>query len=203
MSSQIKRIGFDPKGGFMNQEINVNNQAAPRENVVAGIVGAFLFSLAGGVLWFVIYMVGFVAAISGLVGVICAIKGYALFAKKESIKGIIISSVIALGVIVLAWYFSIGYEIYNSYQELFMAGETDFTFTFFESMRLIPTFFDIPEVRSACLRDLLLGLVFCIVASVSYIINKIRSAKAANVAANVPFNAPVNEAQDQNNDTNA
>lgn len=203
MSSQIKRIGFDPKGGFMNQEINVNNQVAPRENVVAGIVGAFLFSLAGGVLWFVIYMVGFVAAISGLVGVICAIKGYALFAKKESIKGIIISSVIALGVIVLAWYFSIGYEIYNSYQELFMAGETDFTFTFFESMRLIPTFFDIPEVRSACLRDLLLGLVFCIVASVSYIINKIRSAKAANVAANVPFNAPVNEAQDQNNDTNA
>ena len=203
MSSQIKRIGFDPKGGFMNQEINVNNQAAPRENVVAGIVGAFLFSLAGGVLWFVIYMVGFVAAISGLVGVICAIKGYALFAKKESIKGIIISSVIALGVIVLAWYFSIGYEIYNSYQELFMAGESDFTVTFFESMRLIPTFFDIPEVRSACLRDLLLGLVFCIVASVSYIINKIRSAKAANVAANVPFNAPVNEAQDQNNDTNA
>lgn len=187
----------------MNQEINVNNQVAPRENVVAGIVGAFLFSLAGGVLWFVIYMIGFVAAISGLVGVICAIKGYAIFAKKESIKGIIIASVIALGVIVLAWYFSIGYEIYNSYQELFLAGEIDFTFTFFESMRLIPTFLDIPEVFSACLRDLLLGLVFCIVASVSYIINKIRSAKAAKIAANVTVNAPTTEAQDQNNDTNA
>ena len=55
------------------------------ENVLAGTVGAFLFALVGGVLWYVLYQIGFLAAISGIVGVICAIKGYSFFAKRESI----------------------------------------------------------------------------------------------------------------------
>ena len=36
----------------MNSEVNQKPEA--NENVVAGIVGAFLFSLAGGILWFVL-----------------------------------------------------------------------------------------------------------------------------------------------------
>ena len=62
------------------------NTIETRENTAAGIVGAFLFSLVGGILWFVLYQVGYLAAISGFVGVICAVKGYTFFskAKKES-----------------------------------------------------------------------------------------------------------------------
>ena len=47
-------------------------QAEPekRENVLGGIVGAFLFSLAGGVIWFQLDMVGFYAGISGLIGAV-------------------------------------------------------------------------------------------------------------------------------------
>ena len=65
-------------GKYMNNE-------KIRENVVAGIVGAFLFSLAGGILWFLLYLMGFVAGISGLVGAVCAVKGYSVFSKKESV----------------------------------------------------------------------------------------------------------------------
>ena len=54
-----------------------------RENVLAGIIGAFLFSLVGGILWFVLYQIGYVASISGLVGVVCAVKGYTFFAKAK------------------------------------------------------------------------------------------------------------------------
>ena len=36
------------------QGLYQNNNTEVKENVVAGIVGAFLFSLVGGVLWFVI-----------------------------------------------------------------------------------------------------------------------------------------------------
>ena len=86
----------------MNQQLNLNEQAPVYENVLAGIVGAFLFSLAGGVLWYVLYMIGILAAISGLVGAICAIKGYSLFAKKESVKGIVISVILSLVVMVIA-----------------------------------------------------------------------------------------------------
>ena len=61
------------------------------ENVVAGVVGAFLFSLVGGVLWFLLYQMGYIAAISGFIGIICAMKGYSFFSKGESKKGIIIN----------------------------------------------------------------------------------------------------------------
>ena len=74
----------------INNNLNENRQDEIKENVVAGIVGAFLFALAGGAVWFGLYMVGFIASISGLVGAVCAIKGYSVFAKKESVKGIII-----------------------------------------------------------------------------------------------------------------
>ena len=107
-----------------------NKTLDQNENMIAGIAGAFLFSLAGAVIYFLLYMVGYIAAISGLVGVVCAIKGYAIFAKKESIKGIVIASVISLLVMVLAWYFSISYEIYDTYQSAFASGELDFTVSF-------------------------------------------------------------------------
>ena len=57
-----------------------------KENVLAGAVGAFLFALVGGILWFVLYQLGYLAAISGLVGVICAVKGYTFFAKTKNEK---------------------------------------------------------------------------------------------------------------------
>lgn len=57
--------------------------AEQKENVVAGIIGAMIFSLAGGVLWFVLSQVGFYSAISGVVGVVCANIGYRLFANGE------------------------------------------------------------------------------------------------------------------------
>ena len=73
--------------------------------MIAGIAGAFLFSLAGAVVYFLLYLLGVIAALSGLVGVVCAIKGYSIFAKKESKRGVIISLVIAAVVIIVSWYF--------------------------------------------------------------------------------------------------
>jgi len=88
----------------MNKQVPYQNENSEiKENVLAGIVGAFLFSLAGGVLWFLLYQIGFVAGISGLVGAVCAIKGYSVFAKKESTKGIIISLIVTLVVMIIAW----------------------------------------------------------------------------------------------------
>lgn len=153
-------------------------QVEYRENVVAGLVGAFLFSLIGGILWFVIYMFGFLAGISGLIGVICAIKGYAIFAKKESTKGVILSSVIALLVMVIAWYMSISYELYDAYQMWFANGEIDFTLTFFESVYAVPYYLFDPEIGMYYWRDLAIGLVLCVIGAASYVYNRIRNIKA-------------------------
>ena len=48
-----------------------SNITETKENVLAGAVGAFLFSLVGGILWFLLYQIGFLAAVSGLIGVVC------------------------------------------------------------------------------------------------------------------------------------
>ena len=162
----------------MNNNTVKNEQEVLKENVIAGIVGAFLFSLAGGVLWFVIYMIGFIAGISGLVGAICAIKGYSIFAKKESIKGIIISVIMALLVIVLAWYFCIAYDVFIAHKEWFEAGEIDYTLTFFESVRAVSFYLTDPEIGPAYLKDLGIGLLFCVIGGGSYVVNAIKNAKA-------------------------
>ena len=130
------------------------------ENVVAGIVGAFLFSLAGGIIWFLLYQVGILAAFSGIIGVVCAIKGYAIFGKRESTKGIIISTVIAFIVLVLAWYLCLSYDVYDAYQLWYEEGHVDFTLTFFESVANAHLFLEEPEIASAYFKDLGLGVLF-------------------------------------------
>ena len=154
-----------------------NEESQIKENVVAGIVGAFLFSLAGAVVYFLLYLVGYVASISGLVGAVCAVKGYALFSKKESKKGIVISAIIAVLVMVLAWYFCLAYDIYDAYKLAFEAGEIDFSLTLVESIRYAPIFLEDPEIASASYGNLALGLLFCLLGSGSYVFNKIKSGK--------------------------
>lgn len=150
---------------------------APKENVLAGIVGAFLFSLAGGVVWFLLYQIGFLAALSGIVGVICAIKGYSIFAKRESVKGVVISSVIAFLVIVIAWYLCISYDVYLAYQDWYANGEVDFTLTFFESIRAAVLFLEDSEILVAYLKDLGIGLIFCVIGAFGYVKSAIGRAK--------------------------
>ncbi len=150
--------------GFDKQENITKN-----ENVLAGIVGAFLFSLGGGVVWFLLHLTGVFASISGFVGVFLAILGYKLFAKKESIKGIIIASVIAFAVLVLAWYLCVGKDIYDAYQYYYNSGEIDYTLSYADSLRSVPSFLSDPEIGPSCYRDLIIGLVFALIGSVGTI----------------------------------
>ena len=142
---------------------------------------------AGGILWFVLYRAGYLASISGLVGVFCAVKGYTVFAKtkNESKLCMILSAVISVAVLVLAWYLCVGYDIYLAYQDWFAAGEVDFTLTFGESMETIPYFFEESEILASYLKDPGLGLLFAGIGIVYYmsIREKKKKAMAAQAAA--------------------
>lgn len=170
----------------------LNENVRNDENVVAGVVGAFLFSLAGGVLWFVLYLMGFVAGISGLVGAVCAVKGYSIFAKKESIKGVVISVVIALLVMVLAWYLCLAYDIWDVHKYWFETGEIDYTITYFEAIRASSMYLADPEIGPLYIKDLAIGLVFCVIGGGSFVANKIKAIKASK-------NAPVTYSSEDNN----
>lgn len=71
-------------------------QKKRRENVAAGIVGAFLGSLIGVVCTVIIGQMGYVASISGLVMAVCAPKGYEMLGGMLSKKGAAVSSVLIL-----------------------------------------------------------------------------------------------------------
>ena len=154
------------------------NGEAPeiRENVVAGIVGAFLFSLAGAAAYFLLHLIGYIASISGLIAAVCAVKGYAVFARKESKKGIVIAAVMALLIIVLAWYFCLAYDVYDAYKMWYETGEMDFSVTFIEAFRVAPSFLEIPEIAGEYSKDLCLSILFCLIGGGSFIVNKMRNA---------------------------
>lgn len=158
----------------------------PKENVVAGVIGALLFSLAGGVLWFLLYQVGFLAGISGAVGVVCAIKGYEIFAKKESLKGVVIAIVAAVLVMALAWYLCLSFDVYQAYQEWYEAGEVDFTLSFGESVMNAYLFLFDSEIALAYFKDLGIGLLLCGVGAFQSVVNATKRVKLAKQAAAQP-----------------
>ena len=41
-----------------------------------------MFALAGGIVYFLLYQLGYLASLSGLIAIVCALKGYKLFAVK-------------------------------------------------------------------------------------------------------------------------
>lgn len=161
----------------LSQYTESSDTAVVPENRLAGTVGAFLFSLAGGVVYFLLYQVGYIAAISGLIGVICAFKGYEVFAKKLSKFGCIISVVMALLVIILAWYCCLAKDVYSAYQSWFADGEIDFTLTFAESLRNAYRFLSEPEISKSYVTDLIIGILLCALGAVRPIINIVKGNK--------------------------
>lgn len=199
---------MDKYNQFMNDgKKPVKDISGTEENVLFGIIGAFLFSLVGGLLYVLLDRIGFIAAISGLVAVVCAIKGYTFFAKKETKRGTVISVIIAALVIILAWYVSFCIDLTQAYQSWFEAGEVDYVPTFFECMRY--GFYFLIDNTSYFI-NLALGLGLGALGCASYISNKLKREKAAaavaaseNEVGNAEenenevdyFNAPADESQ--------
>ena len=87
------------------------------ENVPAGILGAFLGAVAGAVVIALIGMAGFIASIGGVVLAFATLTLYEKFAKKLSIKGIVICVAIMIltvfAVVHLEWAVDI-YDIFKA-----------------------------------------------------------------------------------------
>ncbi|NCB91706.1 MAG: hypothetical protein EOM40_03920 [Clostridia bacterium] len=113
----------------LSNSIELHNQTKTqkKENVVGGIVGALLGSLVGVFAIVILGQLGYVAALSGVVMGICALKGYELLAGKLSTKGVVISAVVMI------------IMVYMGYQtDWAITVASYFETGFFESFRAIP-----------------------------------------------------------------
>ncbi len=163
------------------------------ENKLAGTVGAFLFALIGGLVYWILWQVGYLAAVSGLISVSCAFVGYRLFAKRESKYGIVISVVMAAIVILLAWYLCLAQDVYEAYKEWYKNGDIDYTVGFFTSVRYAYTFLSDGDIASSYISNLLISIGLCVVGCIA----PIRSAAKKQKAAAQGF-APAAPVQQQN-----
>ena len=170
---------------FQKQETQ-NVELQTNENVFAGIIGAFLFSLVGGALWYLLYQVGFLAGISGIVGIFAAVRGYSFFAKGQSVKGVVISIVVAVLVLILAWYLCLATDVYNAHKDWYAAGEIDYELTFFQSVSIAYTYFSYSDIALAYLKDLGIGLALCVWASYSSVKNILKGAKKPATQEEIP-----------------
>ena len=147
---------------YQQQNIESTSEDSGNGNILAGAVGAFLFALIGGLLYFVVYQIGFIAGICGLVTFVLANFGYGLFAKtknKSSKVGLVISIVMMLLIIFLAEYFCVSFEIFNVYKSEGI--------NIFDAIRATPEFLAESEISSAFAQDLVFAYIFGIVASIS------------------------------------
>lgn len=86
-----------------------------RENVIAGVVGAFLGSLLGAAVIILVGQLGYVASICGLVMAVCTLKGYEKLGGILSRKGAVIAFLLTVGMTYVAhradWALSIAREV--------------------------------------------------------------------------------------------
>ena len=163
----------EPMGQENNSDVQANSyeyaadygqpQVQKKGNLFLGVMGAVIGALIGAVLWIVIYQLGFIAGIAGFVTVICAIKGFEILGRQKTGKlGTVLCVLISLLIILLANCLCYSIEIYKVFGE-------DYYLTFGDSIALLPSFLEEPEIMGSFLKDLLIGYALTIVASFSAI----------------------------------
>lgn len=182
--SDFSEVGTE-QGSTLNGEQTVSQPvvsvqpeqpAAPvaqvRENIVAGAVGAFLFSLIGVALYVLIYQANIISGICGLVIFVLASFGYGVFARtknRSSVPNIVVSVIVMAAMIFISEYICISLEIYKVY--------SDIGITFFDAVSSVPEFLSIPEIRSDFLKELAWAYLFGFAVSASYIVRLVRERK--------------------------
>jgi len=167
---------------FMAKQPKVLNSSDKNENVLLGVIGAFLFSLAGALCWIGLYYVNILAGISGFIGISCAILGYRLLGGKLTKKGVIIAVIFAFISIAFGWYMCLTIDIHNAFESWYEYGEVSRVPTLFECFTLGPDFLKEPEIARGYFKDLIIGMLLAIIGAISYII---RSFKTINNPGNV------------------
>ncbi len=146
------------------ESIVAEQKAEKRENMVTGIVGAFIGALIGGGCIILLSQLGYIASVSGLILAVCTLKGYELLGGKLSIKGVLVCLVLMLATPYLAD--RIDWAI------LVMQEWADYGVTFGEAFAVIPELIaDGAIEQGAYIKNLLMIYGFAVLGAFSTLKN--------------------------------
>ncbi|MGN0131051.1 MAG: hypothetical protein ACI4AA_01265 [Lachnospiraceae bacterium] len=124
-------------------------------NVIGGIIGALLGSLLGVAAWVIIYELGYISALGGLIMVVCSMKGYELLGGRLNKLGIALSCIISVLMLFFAEQVCLSIEICKALSD----------FTFIEAFQSVPFFLSQSEIMAAAAQDVFIGLLLMVVAA--------------------------------------
>lgn len=134
-------------------------------NVITGLVGAFIGSLIGVALWVIVYALGYIATICGIVLAVCIVKGYEMLGGKLNKTGIIITVLMTIFMVYVANYLSYGYEVYSAFKDME-------NIDIFQAVRLVkPMLSEYDDVKRSFIADLALGYVFTSIGTISVFVS--------------------------------
>ena len=144
------------------------------ENAGAGVLGALLLSLIGGIVFVGLFWIDIFAPLAGIITVVLAIIGFRLFAKKPSLKSVFISLAVALVVMAVADYFTLALDAYRAYADWYSTGDVDSPITFAQAVLYGYQFLADPAVLSYYLKQFGFSVLFCIAGSSIFIVDGVK-----------------------------
>ncbi len=139
---------------------------AETSNLLPGIGGAFIGSLAGVAAWLLIAQLGFVSAISGFLMAFCAFYMYEKFGKALDLKGVIACVVIVLLMVYVAnhltWVIAVYKELKN------------YGYTFGDVFKQLGMILKQVDLVKSYRSDLAIGYLLTVVGTAGIVITKFR-----------------------------
>lgn len=144
------------------EESEASKKPERPENVIGGIAGAIVGALLGALSIFLLYQIGYVASISGVIIAFCTMKGYALLGGKLTKKGIVVSILLILVTPAFGYFMTQAIEIIKVFPGTPLRDALGFVFELFGSEA---------EFRSGVIGELVMLYGFTAVGAIGTAIN--------------------------------
>lgn len=138
---------------FSTEALTADDEGGSKKNnYLSGVLGAFLWSLIGVLIWIAIGKFGFIAGIAGFLMMKFAIYGYQVFSGGINRKGRIISLVIAFLMIFVA-----NYMLYVIEMSTYYYGNVFNIENIVKSVISLPDYLSFTELWGDFIKDLAIG----------------------------------------------
>ena len=152
------------------EESLINNQeniTAKKSRFIPGLIGSIVGAFIGGVIWVLIYNLGYIAGIAGAAIVICALKGFEILGGELDKKGTIAALVISILTIFLANRIAWTWSAYAELKDYYVV-------TFIEVHGILDELIMESDLSGSYYGDLLIGYLLTFLCSIRTIISEFK-----------------------------